>query len=119
MSQLKSAKLAKLRFLALLFLLPGLAGLILSAVISTDYLTSLPRWPVPEEMRMTPRNINGTVVYQTKEEDERLTLAEYTSVAIFVIGLGLGLVYLEKWGAQRVREAEQDEPETAQSTGRA
>ncbi len=108
MSRLKAAQLATLKFFSLLFLLPGLAGLIISAMISTHYLEIMPRWPAPEEMRMTPRNINGTVVYQTREEDRRLSLAEYSSVGVFVIGLGLGLVYLEKWGASRARNEEDE-----------
>jgi hypothetical protein len=48
------------------------------------------------------------VVYQTVEEDQRLTFLEYTSMGVFVIGLGLGLVYFEKWGNYRSREAEED-----------
>jgi len=108
-NSLKAAQLATLRFISLLFLLPGLAGLVISAMISTHYLDTMPRWPTPEEMRMTPRNINGTVVYQTEDEDRRLSIAEYSSVGVFVIGLGLGLVYLEKWGAARAHEAEFDE----------
>ena len=106
---MKPAQLATLKFFSLLFLLPGLAGLIVSAMISTHYLAIMPRWPAPEEARITPRNINGTGVYQTGDEDRRLTLAEYSSVGVFVVGLGLGLVYLEQWGAARARYAEEDE----------
>jgi hypothetical protein len=106
---LKAAQLATLRFVSLLFLLPGLAGLIISAMISTHYLDTMPRWPTPEEMRMTPRNISGVVVYQTVEEDRSLTVTEYSSVGIFLVGLGLGLVYLEKWSAVRAHHAEEDE----------
>jgi hypothetical protein len=58
---------------------------------------------------MTPRNISGVVVYQTVEEDRSLTLTEYSSVGIFLVGLGLGLVYLEKWSAARARHAEEDD----------
>jgi hypothetical protein len=108
-SQLKGAQLATLRFISLLFLLPGLAGLILAAMISTHYLEIMPRWPTPEEMRMTPRNVNGTVIYQTEEEDHRLNLIEYSSVGVFVVGLGLGLVYLEQWSEYRSRLGEHEE----------
>lgn len=105
-----SSKLGKLKFSALLFLLPGLAGLIVSAVISTHYLDAMPRSAAPEEMRTVPRNIHGVVVYQTEEENRKLNEIEWSSVGVFMVGLGLGLVYLEKWGSQRVREAEEDDP---------
>ena len=90
-------------------MVPGLAGLIIAAMISTHYLEIMPRWPMPEELRMTPRNIHGTVVYQTGEEDRRLDLIEYSSAGVFVVGLGLGLVYLEQWSEYRARLAEHEE----------
>jgi hypothetical protein len=90
-------------------MLPGLAGLIISAMISTYYLDTMPKIPVPQELRMTPRNIHGTVIYQTEREDRKLSVIEYSSVGVFLVGLGLGLVYLEKWGSARAREAEEDD----------
>jgi hypothetical protein len=101
--------MAALRILALVFLLPGLAGLVVSAVISTSYLDTLPRSPAPEQLRVVPRNIHGTVVYQTEKEDRRLSLMEDSSVAVFVIGLGLGLFYLARWGNVRSSELELDD----------
>lgn len=105
----KVAQLSRLRFLALFFLLLGLAGLIVSATISAHYLDTLPTLPNAEELRMTPRNIHGVVVYQTKEEDRKLSLIEGVSVSAFLIGLGLGLVYMRKWGiAEAIGAAEDD-----------
>jgi hypothetical protein len=106
---MKAAKFAILRLTALAFLLTGLAGLILSATISTYYLDTKPKIPVPQELRMTPRNIHGTVIYQTHQEDRNLSLIEYSSVAVFLAGLSLGVVYLEKWGSLRARETEDDD----------
>jgi hypothetical protein len=106
---MKPSQLATLKFFALLFLLPGLGGLILSAMISTHYLDTLPRWVTPEQMRVVPRNINGTVVYQTVQEDRTLSVIEDTSVGVFVVGLGLGLVYLEKWGSLRAELGDEEE----------
>jgi hypothetical protein len=106
---MKAAQLATLKFVALLFLLPGLAGLLISATVSTHYLATLPKWPAPEQSRMTPRNIHGIVVYQTEAEDRRLSVMEYSSMGVFVIGLGLGLVYLEKWGVIWGRGTDEDE----------
>jgi hypothetical protein len=109
-SCMKPAQLATLKFFSLLFLLPGLAGLIVAGKVSTHYLDTMPRFPSPEEMRITPRNIHGVVVYQTREEDRKLSLFEYSSIAVFAAGLGLGLVYLEKWGSARTRAFEKAEP---------
>jgi hypothetical protein len=106
---MKAARVSMLRFFALLFVFTGLAGLIVSAMISTRYLDTLPQSPAPDEMRMTPRAIHGMVVYQTVEEDRKLSLIEYSSACILLVGFGLGLVYLEKWGSVRSREAEQDD----------
>jgi len=107
---MRPAQLATLKFFALLFLLPGLAGLIVSAMFSTRYLDTMPRVPVLSQGRDVPREIHGIVVYQTKEEDRKLRSIEYSSVGVFVVGLLLGLVYLEKWGATQARcDEENDE----------
>lgn len=106
---MRTAQLATLKFFALLFLLPGLAGLIGSAMVSTHYLEVLPKAPMPEQNRMVPRGIHGITVYQTAEEDRNLNLMEYSSVGVFCIGLILGLVYLEKWGAAQSSAAEEEE----------
>jgi len=108
---MKASSLATLRILALLFLLPGLGGLVISAVISTSYLDSLPQSPATDEGRVVPRNIHGIVVYQTREEDRRLTLMEDSSVGVFLVGLSMGLFYLGRWGKARSRVPEQDEDE--------
>jgi hypothetical protein len=106
---MKPSRLAKLRLLSLLLLLPGLGGLVVSAVISTSYLDRLPRSPAPVEMRTVPRNIHGTVVYQTAKEDRRLNIMEYSSVGVFLVGLSMGLFYLERWGNVRSSELELEE----------
>ena len=98
--------MSTLKFFALLFLLPGLAGLIVSAMISTHYLDVHAEAPGSEELRTVPRNIHGTVVYQTEQEDLKLDEIEYGSVGVFLIGLVLGLIYLEKWGAAQVEDDE-------------
>ena len=68
----------------------------------------MPRGPVLTEERIVPREIHGIVVYQTAEEERKLNLIEYSSVGVFLVGLGLGLVYLEKWGSMQVRAGEED-----------
>jgi hypothetical protein len=113
---MRTAHLAALRFFSLLFLLPGLAGLIVSAMISTHYLEVMPRGPVMVEGRIVPREIHGIVVFQTPEENRKLSTIEYSSVGVFLFGLGLGLVYLEKWGSLQVPAGEEKD-EMAESEG--
>jgi len=103
---MKPVKLKALKFFALLFMLPGLAGLIVSAMVSTDYLENLPKTPTPIEERMVPRNIHGTVIYETADEDRRLSMMEYGSVSVFLVGLVLGVVYLEKWSTARQNQSD-------------
>ena len=103
------SKMARLKFFSLLLLLPGLAGLITSAMVSVHYADSLPKWPVLEQGRTVPRSIHGFVVYQTAEEDRNLSEIEYTSVGVFLAGLGLGLLYLQKWGMARMIEADESD----------
>jgi hypothetical protein len=107
--------LVVLKFFALLFLLPGLGGLVFSAMVSTDYLENLPKSPVPTEQRMIPRNVHGSVIYQTESEDQRLTALEYGSVAVFLVGLILGVVYLEKWSSVRQFNSDTDLLEEAEA----
>jgi hypothetical protein len=106
---MRAAHLATLKFFALLFLLPGLDGLIVSAMISTRDLETMPRMPMPEQSRIVPRLIHGVTVYQTPQEDHNLNYMEYSSVGIFSVGLILGLVYLEKWGAAQTSAAEEEQ----------
>lgn len=106
---MKAAHLAMLKFFALLFLLPGLAGLIVSAMISNHYVDSMPKVPVPQQNEMVPRLIDGVTIYQTPEQDRTLNMVEYSSVGVFSFGLILGLVYLEKWGATQVSAADEEE----------
>jgi hypothetical protein len=90
-------------------MLPGLAGLVVSASISAHYLDTMPHLPVPSESRIIPRGIHGVTVYQTPEEDRRLNLLEYVSIGVFGVGLVLGLVYLERWGRVTAEESSEED----------
>jgi hypothetical protein len=100
--------LTVLKLFALLFLLPGLGGLVFSAMVSTDYLENLPKSSNPHEQRMVPRSVHGVVIYQTVREDQRLSMMEYGSVSVFLTGLLLGIIYLEKWSSTRRLKIESD-----------
>jgi hypothetical protein len=106
---MKASRLRILKAISLFLILPGLAGLIGSAMYSMQYLDTMPRWPSPEERRTVPRNIHGILVYQTPEEDRKLDCMEYASMGVFGAGLLLGLVYLEKWSARQARAGEKDD----------
>ncbi|MGD1061830.1 MAG: hypothetical protein ABR860_01105 [Terracidiphilus sp.] len=111
---MKAARLATLKFFALVFLLVGLAGLIASAAISTHYLVVMPQKPIPEKLQVVPRSIHGVTVYQTKEKDRLLNTWEFTSVGIFLVGVTLSVIYLEKWGSMQVAAGEEEERELAE-----
>jgi hypothetical protein len=98
---MKATRLKALRIVSLLFLIPGIAGLLFSAYLSTYYVETMPRSPDPVEQRMTPRVIHGITIFQTEDEDTRLSSYELSSVGIFLIGLVLGVVYLEKWAGRQ------------------
>jgi hypothetical protein len=98
---MKSRQLARLKAFSLTLMLPGMAGLIVAAMISGHYLETMPQWPAPLEMRTVPRNVHGTVIYQTAKEARNLDWIEFSSVGVFLAGLALGLTYLEQWGARQ------------------
>lgn len=106
---MKPTQLRTLRTISLALILPGLAGLILSAMFSLHYLDTMPRWSSPEEQRTVPRAIRGIVVYQTAQENRNLDLIEYPSIGVFLAGLGLGLLYLERWSVRQGRMAGEDD----------
>jgi hypothetical protein len=99
----------KLRFFSLMFLVPGLIGLMVSATLSGYYMNKLPRYPDPENLRMTPRNINGYTVYQTDNENRTLDRTEYGSMGMFLIGLAMALVHFQKSGLARAIESDADD----------
>ena len=103
----RSIKQAQIFFLVCI--LPGPGGLITSAMVSTYYRNTLPRFPDPQQLRMQPRNISGYIVYQTVEEERKLDLLDILVCRLFLIGLTAGLIYLQKWGLERAIEAEDDE----------
>ncbi len=112
---MKAMRLATLKFFALAFLLVGLAGLIASAAFSTYYLEVMPQRPIPEKLQVVPRSIHGVTVYQTTKENRLLNTWEFTSVGIFLVGLTLSAVYLEKWGSMQVPAGEEEEPKLAEN----
>ena len=112
---MKAARLATLKFFALLFLLVGLTGLITSAAISTHYLEIMPRLPDSDALRVVPRSIHGITVYQTAHEDRVLSIWEFSSVGVFLVGLVLSGIYLEQWGSMQIPWGEEEESKLAEN----
>ena len=112
---MRAARLATLKFFALLFLLSGLAGLIASAALSTHYLVVMPQKPDLQNMRVVPRNIHGVTVYQTVKEDRRLRRWEYSAIGVFLIGVTLSAIYMEKWGSMQVPAGAEEERTLAEN----
>lgn len=100
-----------LRFFALLLLLPGLAGLVANAALSTHYFDTRSRDPQPDLMQTVPRPLNGQTIYITEKEDAQLDLLRYYGLRCFAIGVGLGLLYLGAMATQLERWRD-SEPET-------
>jgi hypothetical protein len=53
-------------------------------------------------------------IYQTAKENRLLNTWEFTSVGIFLVGVVLSVVYLEKWGSMQVPAGEEEEREFAE-----
>lgn len=102
----KQNQLPLLQFFSLLFLVPGIFGLVVSAILSTSYLSSLPRMPDPAALRMTPREIHGVTVFETTQEDQTLSAVEYGALGCFLVGIVFSVIYIEKRSASRASEAE-------------
>jgi hypothetical protein len=111
-------KIVLLRFFALLMFLPGLAGLVANAGLSTHYFDTRSREPEPASLRTVPRSLNGQVVYLTEREDKQLDLLRYYGLRGFGIGIGLGVLCFGAMAANLVLWHEHDaEPETEEILG--
>ena len=108
---MQSAKLSLLRLLVLLFFLPGIFGLALSAITATRYLATDPKLPEPDQYRMVPRSIQGVTVYLTDAEDIYLTRIDRSSILAIILAVGIGLIYLEQWGKEQTAEQDRIEAE--------
>jgi hypothetical protein len=102
-------KKATIRRVSIALLVPGIAGMFWAGTIRASYLDTLPKRPLPEQLRTVPRNIGGTVIYQTEDESALLTRVDIASGSIFLVGAFLGIVYLRRWGMRRMLENDEDE----------
>ena len=66
-----SSALRAMRMISLLFLLAGIGGYIASTIVVEQDRMTLPRGLVLAQGRMIPREIHGTTIYLTREENRR------------------------------------------------
>jgi len=76
----------------------GLAGILWTSSIWYEYQRALPRHPDPVTGHVYPLNVHGIVVYQTRDERNRLAEIQYSSIAVFAVGALMGLIYQKKFG---------------------
>jgi len=62
----------------------GLAGVVWTSSLWYEYQKTLPRRPDSLAGRVYPLNVHGIVVYQTRDERDRLREIQYSSIAIFL-----------------------------------
>lgn len=91
-----SSALRCLRMISLLLLLAGIGGYIVSTVLVEQARATMPQGMVLAQGRMIPRDIHGTTVYLTREENHRLNLFEYASLTTLLAGAALGLLFWTK-----------------------
>lgn len=91
-----SSALRAMRIFSLLFLIAGIGGYIVSTALSEQARTNLPQGLVLAQGRMVPREIHGTTIYLTREENRRLNFFEYSSMAMLLTGAALGFLFWTK-----------------------
>lgn len=103
-----SSALRTVRMISLLFLLAGIGGYIVSTVLAEQALVTFPQGLVLAQGRMIPREIHGTTIYLTREENRRLNLFEYSSMAMLLTGATLGFFFWTKLSQSGAYSGEDD-----------
>jgi hypothetical protein len=80
------------------FGLIGLAGIVWSGFIWYAYQSTLPHHPDQVAGRVYPLNVHGVVVYQTREERDRLNVIQHFSFMVFAVGILTGALHRKKFG---------------------
>ncbi len=91
---MKPLTLTLLKFAALLFLLPGLGALVLNATLSTRDYASMPTEADPDTGRVVPRIVHDRTIFITESQNRQLSFLHHYGSWAFVIGIGLGFLYL-------------------------
>jgi hypothetical protein len=76
----------------------GLTGIVWAASLWGYQADKLPHIANGSTGRIYPRNIHGTVVYQTATERNYLERVQYGTIGILTLGIVMSLIYDKKWG---------------------
>jgi len=74
----------------------GLAGLIWTSAIWSNYQRDLPKHPDPVTGNTYPLNVHGIVVYQTREQRNDLDRIQYSSIGVFVGAALMAVIHKKK-----------------------
>jgi hypothetical protein len=75
----------------------GVVGLAWTAGIWYQYQLNLPRRAEPANGRSYPLNVHGIVVYQTREERDRLNRFQFSSITLCAVSVLMTVTYKLKF----------------------
>jgi hypothetical protein len=73
-------------------------GIMWASYLSSTYQATLPRYPDPVAGRIYPRNIHGVVVYQTRDQRDRIDRIEYSWIVMLVAMFALIAIRVNTFG---------------------
>jgi hypothetical protein len=79
-----------------LFLI-GLTGWLSAAALTFHYQSKLPRHPDAATGNIYPLNVHGIVVYQTRDERNRLDALQYSSIALAGLAMSMMAIHQKKF----------------------
>jgi len=85
------------RIAVTLFLL-ALADLIWTSHVWYQYQATLPRHPDTARGNIYPLNVHGIVVYQTRDQRDRLDRLDHSSFGLVIVAFAGGYLHTRKFG---------------------
>jgi hypothetical protein len=76
----------------------GLAQMMWTSHVWYRYQDTLPRHADPATGNIYPLNVHGIVVYQTRDQRDRLDRFDHASFGIMFVAFALGFLYTRKFG---------------------
>jgi hypothetical protein len=63
-----------------------------------QYQATLPRRPDTATGNLYPLNVHGIVVYQTRDQRDRLDRLDYSSFGLMILAFAVGFIHTKKFG---------------------